>query len=266
MQDTYLKSSYFSNDTDGAHAGISMKWQEEWERAGLYWGTRNHVSPSTGLVYGGFHVEFSRRRLPNYMLHKAVYLTLLCAYFGLCSCVVPSADLVGRLSLLLSLFFTIYAIQWFSVDWMLKMPKLTLVDRWVTMAVLYLVAIAQLSVMLQVAERLLGWDDGTVERAEWGMTGAFALILLAVTVRCGLKIQSHYGGAGVAPKDVPPNWHQFPFGIRSYRGHVYRALTAADSTGEVLPQHAIPGQIDPPVDAVSMPLGPPAAHSFENEE
>jgi hypothetical protein len=169
VQDTYLKSSYFSNDTDGAHAGISMKWQEEWERAGLYWGTRNHVSPSTGLVYGGFHVEFSRRRLPNYMLHKAVYLTLLCAYFGLCSCVVPSADLVGRLSLLLSLFFTIYAIQWFSVDWMLKMPKLTLVDRWVTMAVLYLVMVAELSVMLQMVERLLGLDDGMVERVEWGM-------------------------------------------------------------------------------------------------
>eukprot|EP01052_Picozoa_sp_SAG31_P013718 SAG31_NODE_832_length_11660_cov_2.612091_6_plen_394_part_00 len=212
VQHAYLKSSYFVNDSDDSHAGIVMKRQEEWEMAGLYWAAAEHSSPSTGLRYGDFLVGFSRRRLPNYMLHKAVYPTLLCAYFGLCVCVVPSEDLVGRLSLLLSLFLTVYAIQWVSVDRMPKTPELTLVDRWVTLAVMYLVAIAQVSVMLQVAERLLQWRDDTIANCEWGMVVFFALVLLVVAMQGALQIRNHYEGDA---KGASPSWHN----VRSKAAH-----------------------------------------------
>ena len=58
---------------------------------------------------------------------EAAYPTTLSAAFGLYALAVPSEQLADRLSVLLSLFLTVYAIQWVSGD---RMPKTAKVNKW----------------------------------------------------------------------------------------------------------------------------------------
>lgn len=67
--------------------------------------------------------------MPQYILHKAVYPTTLSAFFGLYSLALPSTSLDGRLGVLLSLFLTVFAIQWTTTEHMPKIPALTWLDR-----------------------------------------------------------------------------------------------------------------------------------------
>ena len=62
---------------------------------GVYWAVGQHVSVASGNAYSDFLIGFERKRTPTYMLHKAVYPTMLCAYFGLCTTLVPSSELEG---------------------------------------------------------------------------------------------------------------------------------------------------------------------------
>ena len=135
------------------NAKVLCRTQEEWITTGVYWSVAQHVSSSSGNTYSDFILGFERKRMPTYMLHKAVYPTLLCAYFGLCTSLVPSSELEGRISLLLSLFLTIYAIQWVTSDRIPRTPELTKVDKLVSGVVVYLVSIATASAALVIAER-----------------------------------------------------------------------------------------------------------------
>ena len=86
---------------------VVIPTQEEWRTVAVYWAPAQHVSASTGVSYSDFVVSLERRRMPQYILHKAVYPTTLSAFFGLYSLALPSSDLDARLQVQLALFLTV---------------------------------------------------------------------------------------------------------------------------------------------------------------
>lgn len=244
---------------DGAMGGthpdakVICRTQEEWVTTGVYWAVGQHVSVASGNAYSDFLIGFERKRTPTYMLHKAVYPTMLCAYFGLCTSFVPSSELEGRLSLLLSLFLTIYAIQWVTSDRIPRTPELTKVDQLVSAVVVYLVSIATSSVVLTIAERGLFLSESEIEAAEWYVNAGFASVLLWLCVYTYLQVRRHQlRGSSSSGRDVPANWHSAPFGVSSFRGRAFRRLT--DKDGYLEAPQSIPGQVDAPDDSCINPV------------
>lgn len=240
-----------STSTTDPGAKVICRTQEEWVTSAIYWAVAQHVSGASGNVYSDFLIGFERKRIPTYMLHKAVYPTMLCAYFGLCTSFVPSSELDGRLSLLLSLFLTIYAIQWVTSDRIPRTSELTKVDKLVSGVVIYLVSIATASVALTVAERGQLMEDSSIQRAEWCVSGSFAVGLLLMALYSLGQIRSHElrgssSSSSSSDAEVAENWHSAPFGISSLRGHAFRSLT--DRDGCLLDPQSIPGQISAPGD------------------
>lgn len=235
------------------NAKVICRTQEEWVTAGLYWAVGQHVSVATGNAYSDFLIGIERKRTPTYMLHKAVYPTMLCAYFGLCTSLVPSSELEGRLSLLLSLFLTIYAIQWVTSDRIPRTSDLTKADRLVSAVVVYLVSIATSSVALTIAERRMILSESDVGEAELYVSVGFATVLLLLCAYTYLQIRRHeVGGSNSSGRDVSPNWHAAPFGIKSFRGQAFRRLT--DKEGYLQAPQSIPGQLDAPDDSANNPI------------
>eukprot|EP01043_Picozoa_sp_COSAG02_P002148 COSAG02_NODE_49_length_45106_cov_298.436177_5_plen_428_part_00 len=233
-------------------AKVICRTQEEWVTAGVYWAVGQHVSVATGNAYSDFLIGIERKRTPTYMLHKAVYPTMLCAYFGLCTSLVPSSELEGRLSLLLSLFLTIYAIQWVTSDRIPRTSDLTKVDQLVSVVVVYLVSIATSSVALTIAERGVMLSESDFADTELYVSVCFAIVLLVLCAYTYLQIRRHEtGGSTSSGRDVSPNWHAAPFGIASFRGRAFRRLTDKESYLQA-PQ-SIPGQLDAPDDRADNP-------------
>ena len=252
LEDAEFALSYDeSTGTTDPDAKVFCRTQEEWVTSAIYWAVAQHASAASGNTYSDFLIGFERKRMPTYMLHKAVYPTMLCAYFGLCTSFVPSTELGGRLSLLLSLFLTIYAIQWVTSDRIPRTPELTKADKLVSGVVIYLVSIATASVALTVAERGQLLEESSVHRAEWGVSASFALALLLMVLYSFRQIRNHElrGSSSRGGRDVPENWHSAPFGVSSFRGHAFRSLT--DRDGRLLAPQMIPGQISAPRDNTS---------------
>lgn len=234
-------------------AKVICRTQEEWVTTGVYWAVGQHVSVATGNAYSDFLIGFERKRTPTYMLHKAVYPTMLCAYFGLCTSLVPSSELEGRLSLLLSLFLTIYAIQWVTSDRMPRTSDLTKVDQLVSAVVVYLVSIATSSVALAIAERRMLLNESEVEAAEVYVSVGSATVLLWLCVYVYLQIRrQELGGSSSSGRDVSANWHAAPFGITTFRGRAFRRLT--DKEGYLQEPQSIPGQLEAPDDSADNPI------------
>jgi hypothetical protein len=242
----------FSNDgAAGALTGqdgprgdrpVVIATQEEWRTAAVYWATAQHVSSNTGVAYSDFVVSLERRRMPQYILHKAVYPTTLSAFFGLYSLALPSTSLDGRLGVLLSLFLTVFAIQWTTTEHMPKIPALTWLDRKVYSVVLFLFSMATVSFGLNLAAKL-GADPELLVTGDWCTLGLFSVVLLMAVVVGSAQIrrQETMVGADV----VSPDWWSLDmFGIQTFKGSAYRATTNGDGVlGEA---EAIAGQTDPP--------------------
>ena len=143
---------------------------------------------------------------------------------------VPSSELEGRLSLLLSLFLTIYAIQWVTSDRIPRTSELTKADKLVSGVVVYLVSIATSSVALTVADRRMLLEEQDIDSVEFYISVTFGVILLLLCLYVYWEVRSHEsGGLSRDGRDVPADWHAAPFGISSFRGHAFRRLT--DSSG-----------------------------------
>ena len=214
--------------------------QEEWRTSAIYWATGQHVSSSTGIAYSDFMVAIERRRMPQYMLHKAAYPITLSAAFGLYCLAVPSEQLAERLGVLLSLFLTVYAIQWVSGDRMPKTSKLTWLDRKVYLVVLYLFLMATVSFALKKAADV-GVEQTLISKLEDASVILFGVALMFAVAVGWWQIRDH---ASVAIGEVPDNWHGSVFGMQYFKGCAFMATTDID--GRVGSAQAIPGMIDAP--------------------
>ena len=91
-----------------------LELQDEWETFGVCWGLAQHASAVA--KYHDAVVAIQRRRVPRYYLHKALYPTLTCALLSTAALVVPAEDISDRFSILLTLFLSVYAIQWVTSE------------------------------------------------------------------------------------------------------------------------------------------------------
>jgi len=192
-----------------------MEQGEEWHVTAVRWGVGQHTSGATGICYHDFYVEVHKRRVAQYYLVKvraaaaaaadsatlllqllplltrlltllllltrsspqALYPTALCGLLSLSALVVPAAEVASRMSVILTLFLTVFAIQWVTTDRLPKTPFLTKLDRIIALTVLFIVAIGLLSMGMKIALRF-GADPETIETLEGYQFGVFAAVFL----------------------------------------------------------------------------------------
>lgn len=239
-------SAVFEDNYAGKPTAVAE--QEEWRTSAIYWAAGQHVSSSTGIAYSDFMVSIERRRMPQYMLHKAAYPITLSAAFGLYCLAVPSDQLAERLGVLLSLFLTVYAIQWVSGDRMPKTAKLTWLDRKVYLVVLYLFLMATVSFALKKAADF-GVEQTLISKLEDASVIIFGVALLVAVALGWWQIRDH---ASVEMGAVPTDWHGSVFGMQTFKGCAFMAITGSD--GQLGHAMAIPGMADPPQGAVANPI------------
>jgi hypothetical protein len=150
---------------------------DEWHTTRLRWSFGQHHSPASGLDYHDVLVLIHRRRVPGYYLAKALYPTAVrgllsttiiiiiiiilisphrliisssrhpvisshrqvCGLLSTAALIVPAAELAGRFGILLTLFLTVFAIQWITNDKLPKTAFLTKLDRQIGATLLFII-------------------------------------------------------------------------------------------------------------------------------
>jgi hypothetical protein len=193
---------------------------DEWRVSSIVWGYAQHSSPSTGAVYHDFVVQVLRQRSAGFYLVKALYPTALCALLSLSALVIPAEELANRLTVVLSVFLTVFAIQWVTTDRLPHTSFLTTLDKIIITTVLFIVVIGLVSMCLKGALRV-GVDAETIERHELYhfvfFTSLFALYSLNQAVAIARR------GSSGCPADI---------GVSPWDGAVWQA-DVDTTTGEL---------------------------------
>eukprot|EP01052_Picozoa_sp_SAG31_P039084 SAG31_NODE_5346_length_2594_cov_6.626052_2_plen_321_part_00 len=179
----------------------SVQQGDEWRTVRLEWGFGHHTSSASGVSYHDFVVMITRRREPGYYLTKALYPTAICGLLSTAGLIVPADELANRFGILLTLFLTVFAIQWITNDRLPKVSFLTRLDRQIVMTLVFIVFICLVSMGLAAALRL-GADTRLIEELEVYAFGLFGVMWVLVFVKQGWAIyrheSSHEGSGGGA--------------------------------------------------------------------
>jgi hypothetical protein len=207
---------------------------DEWVVTSLRWGFGEHHSAASGVFYHDVLCLLHRKRVPDYYLVKAVHPTLICCFLSLAALIIPADELGTRFSVLLTLFLTVFAIQWVTTDRLPKTPFLTRLDKLIASTAMYIVLIALVSMCLRAALRL-GVDRDLVHQIELYTFAAFALAFVLGTSQQLLAIEKHLRGrkshaAATNNEDRSPSEPTF---VRRWQGFYWQADVAKDgSVGE----------------------------------
>lgn len=166
-----LADGYMPGEEDKSVDKIAQA--DEWHTTRIDWGFAQHSSSASGLDYHDALVIMTRRRVPSYYLMKALYPTAVCGFLGLASLIVPAEDLDSRFGILLTLFLTVFAIQWITNDRMPKTPFLTKLDVQIAMTLIHIILMCVCSMVLKAALRF-GADTKVIEQWELGTFVFFA--------------------------------------------------------------------------------------------
>lgn len=203
---------------------------EEWRVSSIVWGLAQHTSPSTGVEYHDFVVQVLRRRAAGFYLVKALYPTALCGLLSLSALVIPADELANRLTVVLSVFLTVFAIQWVTTDRLPHTSFLTTLDKVIIATVLFIVAIGLVSMGLKGALRL-GAEADVVERHELYHFVAFAAIFVLYTLNQAVAIGRR--GHRSCPSDI---------GVTPWDGSFWEA-DVDTATGELSTPRPITGKV-----------------------
>jgi hypothetical protein len=204
---------------------------DEWTVTSLRWGFGEHFSSASGVSYHNAVCLLHRKRVPDYYLVKAVYPTLICCLLSLAALIIPADELGTRFSVLLTLFLTVFAIQWVTTDRLPKTPFLTRLDKLLAGTVMYIVCIALVSMCLRAALRL-GADRELVEQIEKGTFIVFALAFVIGTSQQLLAIRNHLRrrsnhGASSDNGDRSPSEPSY---VERWQGFYWQAAVAVDGS------------------------------------
>ena len=199
-----LAPSYMPGDGDKTVDKIVQA--DEWHTTRLEWGFCQHSSPASGLDYHDAVVILHRRRVPSYYLMKALYPTAVCGFLAMASLIVPAEDLAARFGILLTLFLTVFAIQWITNDRMPKTPFLTKLDAQIAMTLIHIILMCVVSMVLKAALRL-GADADIIEQVELGAFIFFAAAWLIGFGSQAWAIHKHETSREAQSKETETYWN-----------------------------------------------------------
>lgn len=222
--------NFLVNDWRHGDKPLKIHQAEEWRVSSIVWGLAQHSSPNTGAVYHDCVVQVLRRRAAGFYLVKALYPTALCALLSLSALVIPSEELANRLTVVLSVFLTVFAIQWVTTDRLPHTSFLTTLDKVIITTVLFIVAIGLVSMGMKGALRL-GADADVIEKHELYQFVGFAAIFVGYTIKQAVTIARR--GHRQCPSDI---------GLSPWEGSFWEA-DVDTATGEVGIPRPLPGKV-----------------------
>ena len=168
---------------------------------------------------------------------KSFYPTATCCFLSLAAMIVPADELANRFSILLTLFLTVFAIQWITTERLPKTPFLTKLDRQIVLALAYIVLIAVSSMGLKAALRF-GVEVETVERAElWMFVLGAVVYVLGFTKELMVIIRHQHSHTVTQKPGVQSAWSL----VQKWEGYIYEAEVEPDGT--VGSPQVVPGGI-----------------------
>jgi hypothetical protein len=214
-----------------------LEQEDEWHITKLEWCYAQHTSGASGATYHDAMVRIARRRVPTYYLMKSFYPTATCGFLSLAAMIVPADELANRFSILLTLFLTVFAIQWITTERLPKTPFLTKLDRQIVLALAYIVLIAVSSMGLKAALRF-GVEVETVERAElWMFVLGAVVYVLGFTKELMVIIRHQHSHTVTQKPGVQSAWSL----VQKWEGYIYEAEVEPDGT--VGSPQVVPGGI-----------------------
>jgi hypothetical protein len=216
---------------------------DEWVVSGIGFGLAYHDSGDNR--YDDIILNLHRRRDPTFFIHKAVYPLMAAVLMSTAAVVLPAADLSDRIGLVFTLFLTVIAIQWVTLDRLPRTPFLTKLDQINNSAILMYVFLAIVSIGLYVGVRL-EVADKTIEFLEVVIGGTFLCMVAVWSVFIKWKIHKHttrqISNNTVAPDDAVLTANS---GIILYEGTAF--YSAVDGHGKLgLPIQAMTGKTGDP--------------------
>ena len=131
---------------------------------------------------------------------------------------------------MLSVFLTVFAIQWVTTDRLPHTSFLTTLDKVIITTVLFIVAIGLVSMGMKGALRL-GADADVIEKHELYQFVGFAAIFVGYTIKQAVNIARR--GHRLCPSDI---------GLSPWEGSFWEA-DVDTATGEVWIRRPLPGKV-----------------------